>query len=143
VAHRGGTLGLLVAIAIGTTAWAATDGTGAQKASPGATPARVQVLRIVEAKQGAQPETKVLSKSKKVARQKVIEHRPVLTHQRAPTVVPGVASKLRTDHDQDGIEYRSGTTRGSRPANQFRRLNMTAPDWAVRLSRPTGYFLQT
>jgi hypothetical protein len=91
VAHRGGTLGLLVAIAIGTTAWAATDGTGAQKASPGATSARVQVLRIVEAKQGAQPEIRVLPKSKKVARQKVIGHRPVLTHQRAPAIVPGVA----------------------------------------------------
>jgi hypothetical protein len=77
-----------LAIAACSTSAAATDGTSALKASP----SRIQVLRIVEAKHAVQAKTKVLSKSKKLAYRKVPRDGPALRHPLAPTFPDGTKS---------------------------------------------------
>jgi hypothetical protein len=92
MAYRGGALTLVVAIAVCSTAAAATDGTSAQKTSPINAPHRVQVLRILETKHAVPAGTKVLSKSKTLASsRKVTRHRPLLAHHLAPATSANVA----------------------------------------------------
>jgi hypothetical protein len=102
VTHRGGTLGLVVAIAICSTAATAAGETETQSARTSNPDHRIPVLRIVQSKHTAQSQTKAPTVKKRLVRQKVAKHRIAFAHKLTRPAPPDAAKS--TDNPPFAVE---------------------------------------